>query len=167
MAVGRTESGHGSTAEGEARAREGVYGRIAPPPDGAIYIRDPAAARAEAIREQYALYQVNGLDVPAHLQALYDELATPATDLDVDLVDAVTGTVLAEVELVSVDAPVAKFIAVDPQAPPEVVEVALSGEGGAGVEVAQPEPELEPEPEPEPEPAAEPVTRTARKTIRR
>lgn len=181
MAVGRTESGHGPTgvAGQERQAREGYYGRLAPPPPGAIYIRDPAAARAKAIREQYDLFVSQGREVPPHLQTLYDELDVPESDLDVDLVDAVTGEQLAEVDVVEEAPAVAKFTPVSqdmpavtalPEPAPEPVAVSAELGGGGGLAAqAEPEPEPAPEPQAAPEPAKPTAAgrQTARKTVRR
>lgn len=68
------------------------------PPDGGMFVRDPAAARAQAIREKVALFQKEGVPIPEHLQTLLDGLPD-GDDSAVELVDKVTGKLLAEVDV--------------------------------------------------------------------
>lgn len=105
-------------------AVRGRDGRTSPPPPGGVYVRDPQAARAEAIRARVALHKRRGEPVPTHLQYLFDQLPA-GEDHDVDLVNEKTGEPEGEVTLVDSL----------PKPEPEPT----------------PEPEL-PEPEPEPEP---------------
>lgn len=48
----------------------GIDGRIAPPPPGKLFIRDPAASRDLAIREQLAAYDHVDAEPTDHLSAL-------------------------------------------------------------------------------------------------
>lgn len=92
MTVGRKESTPSYFAE------EGYYGRMPPAPDGRLFVRDPAEARARAIREKVALIKRQGGEIPEHLQMLFDTLPPKKVDnRDVDLVDALTGTQVGEV----------------------------------------------------------------------
>lgn len=81
-------------------AVRGRDGRTSPPPAGGVYVRDPAAARAEAIRERVAQHLRRGEPVPPHLQKLFDQLPPVGDDQDVDLVDEKTGRHEGEVKLV-------------------------------------------------------------------
>lgn len=102
MAVGRTPVTQ--TTEGKGgyiSAIKGQDGRLPAPPKGDLYVRDPIAARAKSIRDRVAMFKEQHRPVPEHLQKLFDELPPEATDdnLEVELVDAVTGDHVAEVEL--------------------------------------------------------------------
>jgi hypothetical protein len=115
---------------------QGYYGRIAPPPEGDIFVRDPAAARAEAIRAKVALFKRHGEPVPEHLQMLFDTLPKQREgDKAVDLVDAVSGEHVGGVSL-EFAGEVAPNPEVNPEANPEVepepVEAEPEGSGGAG-----------------------------------
>jgi hypothetical protein len=111
----------------------GTAGRVPPAPEGMIYVRDPAAASAKAIKDAVALFEATGTEVPEHLAELAAALGGDVDD------------VIIEVES---DFPVepGRYTELEGAPEPEVVEP----------EEALPEPEPEPEPaEPEPEPEAE------------
>ncbi len=126
------------------------------PPEGEMYVRDPAAARADAIRQKVALYTRHGIPIPEHLQAMFDELPPAGDSSEVELVDAVTGEHVAEVDVnksppkslkKETEAPVveAPVVAVAPE------ETTIASSGDLHVDVAvepEPAPEVKPEPEP-------------------
>jgi hypothetical protein len=91
----------GAPKDGFVTAIKGQDGRMPAPPKGDLYVRDPIAARAKAIRDRVALYKEQKKDVPEHLQELYDQLPPEEVDTneEVELVDAVTGEHVAEVHL--------------------------------------------------------------------
>lgn len=80
-------------------AVQGFYGRMSAPPEGCIYVRNPEAARAKAIRDRLAVHQVLGTDC-AHLEKLSRKLSRRDTD-GIDLVDASTGEKRADVNVSS------------------------------------------------------------------
>lgn len=142
----------------------GRDGRLAPPPKGDIYRRDPEAARAKAIRERLAMYRGSGKPVPDHLQHLYDTLP-PHEKLDVDLVDEKTGEQISEVEVVGPGrlSPLQEDLAPPPgpfsrSKPPKPAPVPEPVPEPLEVEAVElPEPVVEVEPEVEPVVEAEPV----------
>src|ERR1700756_1185717 len=87
--------------EGFVTAIQGRDGRLPAPPKGDLYVRDPIAARAKAIRDRVAMYKEQGREVPEHLQNMYDELPPEGGDTNepVELVDEVTGEHVAEEKL--------------------------------------------------------------------
>lgn len=106
MAVGREPTDQTVEAKrpGYVTAVQGRDGRLAVPPKGDLYVRDPQAARAKAIRDRIALHKELKQPIPPHLQKLFDDL--PDEDAaSVDLVDAVSGEHVAAVELETAAAP--------------------------------------------------------------
>lgn len=102
MAAGRTPVDQ--TVEprgGYVTAIVGQDGRLPAPPEGDLYVRDPRAARAKAIRDRVQMYKDQQKEVPEHLQRLFDELPdeTGVINEEVELVDQVTGEHVAEVIL--------------------------------------------------------------------
>ncbi len=98
MAVGRKPTDQSTEPRpGYVSALQGRDGRTPAPPEGELYVRDPAAARADAIREKVALYKSQGLPIPEHLQHMYDSLPANGNS-DIELVDATTGAHVAEVD---------------------------------------------------------------------
>lgn len=100
MALGREPVDQTTEAlrPGYITAVQGRDGRIQAPPRGDMYVRDPRAARAQAIRDRVAQFKEQGIEIPDHLQKLFDELPDPAAQ-EVELVDAVSGEHVADVEL--------------------------------------------------------------------
>jgi hypothetical protein len=95
MALGRKSS--------PVVATEGYAGRLSVPPQGGLYVRNPTTARSSAIKRQLAALTQSGEEVPQHLRDLATGLESEADE--VELVDAATGTLLGEVEVVN-DPPV-------------------------------------------------------------
>jgi hypothetical protein len=116
MAVGREPVAQtGELKDGYVSAVSGRDGRLPVAPKGDLYVRDPGAARAEAIRERVAMHKRHGTPIPDHLQMLYDRLPPEGDNEDVELVDAVTGEHVAEVEMLH-----------DGAQPEHVAEVAMA-----------------------------------------
>ena len=86
---------------GLVTAVQGQDGRLAAAPEGDMYVRDPRAARAKAIRERVALHVEQGIPVPKHLQALFDELPPEDGTVKNEDVELITeaGEHVAEVDL--------------------------------------------------------------------
>lgn len=87
----------------------GQAGRMQVPPEGGMFVRDPAAARAQAIRDKVALFQREGLPVPPHLQSLLDGLPVGEDDSAVELVNSVTGEHIADVDVDAGETPPANI----------------------------------------------------------
>lgn len=83
---------------GDVTINSGNEGRLPAPPKGEMYIRDPEAARAQAIRERVAMYKGQGKPVPEHLQHLFDTLPEHEKT-DIELVDAKTGRHISDVQV--------------------------------------------------------------------
>jgi hypothetical protein len=134
MAVGRESK---TVAPREVEIVAGRAGRISAPPEGGLFVRDVEAARARAVQERVKAIEASGGEVPEELAAMAAELEIGEDDELINLVDAVTGELLAEAdtEVDEVDGPTEE----------EVVDE----------EVPEPEPETEPEAEAEAEPEAE------------
>jgi hypothetical protein len=90
MAVGRKQ----------VPAATGMFGRVSAPPEGGIYVRDPEAAEAKAIRERVAAFEAAGEKVPKHLQTMLDQISVAKDASDIKLVDAVTGEEISKVKRV-------------------------------------------------------------------
>ena len=123
--------------EGVYQAYQG-YGRTAPPPVGKIFVRDPAAASARAVRDAVERFEAAGEEVPKHLARLAAGLGE--------------------------DSPV--YVEVDSDFPPEAgryfelvvpEDLRSDSEREADEQAAAARAELAARPEPEPEPVAEPV----------
>jgi len=126
MAVGRESK---AVAPREVEIVAGKAGRISPPPEGGLYVRDVEAARARAQQERVKAFEEADEEVPEGLAALAAECEVSDDDELIDLVDAMTGELLAEADVVEID-----------------------DDGPTEEQVAD---EEEPEAEPEPEPQAE------------
>jgi hypothetical protein len=126
MAVGRSKQ----VSPEEVSVVSGKAGRLSAPPEGGLYVRDVAAARARAVAERVAAFEAVGLEVPEELAAMAAEFQVSDEDEVINLVDAVTGELLAEGAV-------------------DEVGVVLE-------EIAAGQPPLAPEPEPEPEPELQP-----------
>jgi hypothetical protein len=88
MAVGRKQ----------VPATTGMFGRVSAAPEGGIYVRDPEAAEANAIRERVAAFEAAGEKVPKHLQTMLAKVTVGKNASEVKLVDAVTGEELSKVK---------------------------------------------------------------------
>lgn len=150
MAIGREpKSAHLEVVEGKT-------GRLPAAPHGDMYVRDPAAARAQAIREKVALLHRHGQEVPQYLQALFDALDAQNDEAAIELVNAATGEQVAEVDKAQPE-PLRPDVAsttdmFPPEAKPGGVNdpgTSEAGVSGAGVIVTEVK-AVEPEPEPEP-----------------
>jgi hypothetical protein len=115
---------------GDVTINSGNEGRLPAPPKGEMYIRDPEAARAQAIRERVAMYKGQGKPVPEHLQHLFDTLPEHEKT-DIELVDAKTGRHISDVQvsgpgrtkLATMAAPV------EPVVPPKLANPPQTGTG--------------------------------------
>jgi arginyl-tRNA synthetase len=63
----------------------GKAGRVPPPPEGKIYVRDPAAASAQAIKDAVAVYEATGAEVPEHLAELAAGLSEEVDDVIIEV----------------------------------------------------------------------------------
>lgn len=82
MAVGRESK----TAVADPYGPElGKAGRVPVAPPGKIYVRDPAAAESEAIKEAVERFKAAGQDVPEHLVELAAKLPDGADDVIVEV----------------------------------------------------------------------------------
>jgi hypothetical protein len=95
MAIGKDSSGRGfarTTGDNQPvqHVQEGNFGRVSPAPDGGLYVRDPQAAAAAAIRRRVKAFELAGKQVPRHLQKLLEGLKGDEGP-EIDLVDAITG----------------------------------------------------------------------------
>lgn len=88
MAVGRKQ----------VPATTGMFGRVSAAPEGGIYVRDPEAAEAKAIRERVAAFEAAGEKIPKHLQTMLDQISVAEGASDIKLVDAVTGEEMSKVK---------------------------------------------------------------------
>lgn len=88
MAVGRKQ----------VPATTGMFGRVSAAPEGGIYVRDPEAAEAKAIRERVAAFEAAGEKIPKHLQTMLDQISVAKDAPDIKLVDAVTGEEMSKVK---------------------------------------------------------------------
>ena len=83
MAVGRqSEAGTVGDPYGPVL---GKAGRVPPPPEGKIYVRDPAAASAQAIKDAVAVYEATGAEVPEHLAELAAALSDEVDDVIIEV----------------------------------------------------------------------------------
>jgi hypothetical protein len=139
-----------------------------------MYVRDPKAARAAAIRRQVQAFKNSGEEMPQHLKDLLADIDGDAKDETVDLVDHVTGQVLAEVE-VSKTPPVHR----SPTYSSDLQQAREDAEAGQGIpgptgseleglvdpmelqQLAEVAEEVNAAPAPEPEPEPEPVVEAA------
>ena len=122
----------------------GRFGRTSPPPEGKVFVRDPAAANAKAVRDAVATFEAAGQEVPEHLAAVAGELGEP-TDV---VIEVDSGRQVESGRYTACPGepePVPEPVAAPPDPQPEFV--------------AEPEPEPVPEPvaEPEPVPEAQPA----------
>jgi hypothetical protein len=118
MAVGRKD-----VSPKEVNIVAGKAGRISAPPEGGLYVRDAVAARARAVAERVQAYESVGVEVPGGLEALAAEVEVGEDDELINLVDAETGELLAEAEVVEVedDGPTEEEV-VDEEEPAEEFE---------------------------------------------
>ena len=82
MAVGTKQ-----VSENEVQVVSGKAGRISPPPEGGLYVRDVEAARAHALAERVQAFKDAGEDVPEGLAALAAESEVSDEDEVINLVD--------------------------------------------------------------------------------
>jgi hypothetical protein len=116
MAIGRE-----SVAPREVRLVVGKAGRLSAPPQGGLYVRDVQVARARAVAERVEALEAAGLEVPEELAALAAECAVSDEDEVVDLVDALTGELLAEGDAtVDEDAPIEEEVVEELEGPEPV-----------------------------------------------
>jgi HeH/LEM domain len=124
MAVGR--KGHAAPVADPYGPVPGYAGRVPPAPTpGYIYVRDPAAASAKAVRDAVARFEATGAEVPEHLAELAAALGEEPDDVIIEV-------------LSGFGAESGRYTVAEP-AEPEA-------------EPPEPEPEAEPQPPPEGEP---------------
>src|SRR6185437_13504002 len=109
MAVGRKQ----------VEATSGNFGRVSAPPEGGMFVRDPEAAEAKAIRERAAAFEAAGEKIPKHLQKMLDSISVGKDASDIKLVDALTGEELGKVKHVDTQARDAAGTPPPPARPPE------------------------------------------------
>jgi hypothetical protein len=161
MALGKEPTDQTAEAKrpGYVSAVQGRDGRIAAAPRGDKYVRDPRAARAEAIRERVALHKQLKQPIPPHLQEMYDELPDDG-HREVELVDEVTGEHIAEVNLQAPPDKVRNPSVTTAQPEGGVSEVAVLREVDEPAEPVVAEPAVESTPEPVVEATVEPAKET-------
>jgi hypothetical protein len=138
MAVGRK---YKPVAPAEVTVVSGKAGRISAPPKGAIYVRDVQVARARAAQERAKAFQDAGEEVPEALAALVAEINVGISDKDepINLVDALTGELLAEGAIDEEGVVLEEEAAGESESEPEPVSASVT----VHLEEAEPEPELE------------------------
>jgi hypothetical protein len=151
MAVGRKQ----------VPATTGMFGRVSAAPEGGIYVRDPEAAEANAIRERVAAFEAAGEKVPKHLQTMLAKVSVGKNASEVKLVDAVTGEELSKVKHVDAQGFDEAGQPPPPARPPEPLKKGEEPENPLpDAEVGPIEADLDPEvvrPAPDPGPVPEGV----------
>jgi hypothetical protein len=151
MAVGRRQ----------VPATTGMFGRVSAAPEGGIYVRDPEAAEANAIRERVAAFEAAGEKVPKHLQTMLAKISVGKSASEVKLVDAITGEELSKVKHVDAQERDEAGTPPPPARPPEALKKGEEPDNPLpDAEVGPIEADLDPEvvrPMPDPGPVPEGV----------